>query len=98
MTVMDEPKLSRTEPEFRARQLGSALSGLAAELVEERRKVAELRREVAELKSRLQSLQPTQDGDAAEAGAARSRPGPRVAEPRDNGRSRRSTTSADEAR
>jgi hypothetical protein len=44
-----------TRTEFRAERLGSALRGLAAELVDERRKVAELRREVAVLKSRLAS-------------------------------------------
>ena len=38
---------------FRAERLGFALRGLAAELVDERRKVAELRREVAELRVRL---------------------------------------------
>jgi len=36
--------LPRTRTEFRAERLGSALRRLAAELVDERRKVAELRR------------------------------------------------------
>ena len=48
--------LHRTEPEFRAERHGYALRSLAAELVDERHKVAELRREVAELRARLQSL------------------------------------------
>ena len=43
--------------EPRAQRLGSALRGLAAELVEERRKVAQLRREVADLKRQLEALQ-----------------------------------------
>jgi uncharacterized coiled-coil protein SlyX len=79
VTLRDEPALSRTEPEFRARQLGSALRGLAAELVDERRTVAELRREIAELKSRLKSLQPARDDDDAEDRAGgRGRPGQRA--------------------
>ena len=56
MTPSDAPNLPRTEPEFRAQRLGYALRGLAADLAEERRKVAALRREVAELKARLKSL------------------------------------------
>lgn len=51
---MDVP---RTTPELRARRLGSALQGLAAELVDERRKVAELRHQLADLEARLESLQ-----------------------------------------
>jgi hypothetical protein len=50
----------RTEFEFRAERLGSALRGLAAELVDERRKVVELRREIAQLRSQLASNKPTQ--------------------------------------
>ncbi len=70
-----------TDREFRAHQLGSALRGLAAELVEERRKVADLRREVAELRERLEALQKAQGSEDAEAGGAGSRPGPRDAGP-----------------
>ena len=43
MTPSDDPTLPRTQPEFRAERLGYALRSLAAELVDERRKVAELR-------------------------------------------------------
>lgn len=60
---MEEPDPPRTEPESRAERLGFALRSLAAELVQERRKVADLRREVAALRSRLESLQPTQRSD-----------------------------------
>lgn len=56
MTPSDASNLPRTEPEFRAQRLGHALRSLAADLVEERRKVVALRREVAELKARLESL------------------------------------------
>ena len=49
----DKPEPARTEPESRGERLGFALRSLAADLVDERRKVAELRREVAELRSRL---------------------------------------------
>ena len=56
MTPMDAPNLPRTEPEFRAERLGYALRDLAADLVDERRKVTELRREVAQLSARLESL------------------------------------------
>ena len=57
VTPSDAPSLPRTEPEFRAQRLGYALRGLAADLVEERHKVAALRREVTELRARLKSLQ-----------------------------------------
>jgi len=57
-TPRDELAPPRTEPEFRAQRLGSALRSLATELVDERRKVAKLRREVAELKSLLESRPP----------------------------------------
>ncbi len=59
-----------TEPEFRAERLGMALRGLAAELVNERRKVARLRREVAQLRSRLASEMPSQGPDDAASGGA----------------------------
>jgi uncharacterized coiled-coil protein SlyX len=52
-----------TESELRAERLGFVLQRLAAELVDERRKVAQLRREVAQLRSRLEALQPAQDRD-----------------------------------
>lgn len=58
MIPRDEPDPPRTEREVRAERLGHALRGLAAELVDERRKVAELRREVAQLRSQLESVQP----------------------------------------
>ena len=57
--------LPTSEPEFRAERLGMALRGLAAELVNERRKVARLRREVAELQSQLASDVRTQRVDDA---------------------------------
>ncbi len=63
MTPREEPDPPRTEPESRAERLGFALRSLAAELVQERRKVADLRREVAALRSRVESLQPTQRSD-----------------------------------
>ena len=47
---------SLSEPEFRAERLGYALRSLAAELVDERHKVAQLRREVAGLRAQLKSL------------------------------------------
>ena len=50
------------DSELRAQRLGSALRGLAAELVDERRKVAELRREIAELKARLEGLESARPG------------------------------------
>ena len=56
MAPSDASDLPRTEPEFRAERLGYALRSLAAELVDERHKVAQLRREVAELRARLKSL------------------------------------------
>jgi hypothetical protein len=46
MTPTDEPDLPPTGPELRAERLGFALRGLAAELVDERRKVAQLRQQV----------------------------------------------------
>ena len=55
MTPSNAPSLPRTH-EFRAQRLGFALRSLAADLVDERHKVAALRREVAELRARLKSL------------------------------------------
>jgi hypothetical protein len=57
MARSDAPSLPRTERQFRAERLGYALRSLAADLVDERHKVAELRREVAELQARLESLE-----------------------------------------
>ena len=74
MTPDEEPDLLRIGSELRARRLGFALRGLAAELVEERRKVAELRRENADLRARLKSLEePTQNGGSAASRALDSR-------------------------
>lgn len=55
MTPEGSLDLPRTQPEFRAERMGIALRGLAADLVDERRKVAELRREIAVLRSQLAS-------------------------------------------
>jgi hypothetical protein len=60
MTPTDEPDLPRTVPELRAQRLGFALRALAAELVDERRKVAQLRQQVAELQALLESREQTQ--------------------------------------
>lgn len=76
MTPEDEPELPRTEPEVHAERLGFALRSLAAELVEERQKVAELRREVAELRARLESRHQATHSDQPEAGGADSTAGP----------------------
>jgi hypothetical protein len=59
MTPTDHPDLPPTGPELRAERLGFALRGLAAELVDERRKVAQLRQQLAELQARLESLKQT---------------------------------------
>lgn len=75
--VPDEPGLPRIGSELRAQRLGFALRSIAAELVEERRKVAQLRREVADLRARLASLEPTQGGDQAASRATGSGPGAR---------------------
>jgi uncharacterized coiled-coil protein SlyX len=64
MLPPDEMDAPSTTPELRARRLGSALRGLAAELVHERRKVAELRHQVAELEARLESVKRTTRSDA----------------------------------
>ena len=53
MTPTDEPDPRPTGPELRAERLGFALRGLAAELVDERRKVAQLRQQVANLQAQL---------------------------------------------
>jgi hypothetical protein len=74
--------LPTTDPEFRGERLGTALRGLAAELVDERRKVAQLRQEVAQLRSLLESETQTRPDDEAAPGS----PG------RPAGRSRRGTT------
>ena len=73
----DEPGLPRIGSELRAQRLGFALRSIAAELVDERRKVAQLRREVADLRARLASLEPTQGGEQAASRAAGSRLGAR---------------------
>ena len=57
MSSDDEPDLPRTGSEVQAQRLGFALRSLAAELVDERRKVAQLRREIADLRARLESLE-----------------------------------------
>ena len=69
MTPGDEPDLRGAEGESRAQRLGSALRGLAADVVSERQKVAELRRNVAELTSRLEAVQATQSRDQAQPAA-----------------------------
>ena len=63
MTPWDAPDLRRAEGESRAQRLGSALRGLAADVVNERQKVAQLRRSVAELTSRLEAAQATPSRD-----------------------------------
>lgn len=62
MTPEGSLDLARTQTEFRAERLGVALRGLAAELVDERRKVAVLRREIAVLRSQLGSFTPVATG------------------------------------
>ena len=59
LTSQEQRGLPGTEFELRAERLGTALRGLAAQLVDERRKVAELRRENRELKAQLERRQPT---------------------------------------
>ena len=94
MTHRDAPDVPQSERESRARRLGFALRGLAADLVDERQKVAELRRNVAELRSRLESVQPTQGRDQAEPAFL---PGTRPAWARWNGeRQRRYTLGVEE--
>ena len=60
MTPTHEPDLPRTRLEVRAERLGFALRDLAAELVDERRKVAQLRQQVADLQAEVESLKQTQ--------------------------------------
>jgi hypothetical protein len=60
--------VARTDSEFRAQRLGVALRGLAAELVDERRKAVEMRREIAALRSQLASLTSPLRDDAAAPG------------------------------
>ena len=67
--------MSRTELDLRAQQLGSALRGLAADLVDERSKVAHLHREVAELRERLGAVQRAQGSADPDPGGAGSRLG-----------------------
>ena len=61
-TFEDGPATPTTGSELRAQRLGSALRGLAAELVDERRKVAHLRREIAELRARFEALESARPG------------------------------------
>ena len=75
--VADAARQPSAGPELRAQRLGSALRNLATDLVDERRKVARLRREIAALRARLESLEPTQDGDKAYRTAAARSPRPR---------------------
>ncbi len=72
MTPTDDPDLPSTKPELRAQRLGFALRGLAAELVDERRKVAQLRQQVAELQARVESLKQTQRAAALDLKTTRS--------------------------
>ena len=81
MTTAESVDRPRTEGEFRAERLGSALRGLAADLVDERRKGAELRREIARLRSQLASRKPTQDRDEPASGGAGGRRGSSDSEP-----------------
>jgi hypothetical protein len=57
MTPENDPATPPRQSELRAQRLGSALRGLAAELVDERRKVAGLRREIADLKAQLGAVE-----------------------------------------
>ena len=65
MTSTDPIGRARTKPELRAERLGTALRGLATELVEERRKVAQLRREIKQLKAQLESRHRPQESERA---------------------------------
>ena len=73
-----------TDTEFRGERLGVALRGLAAELVDERRKVAELRREIAELRARLSSDRRTQRCEETASDGPTGRPITPDAQRRDN--------------
>jgi hypothetical protein len=68
MTSEDDPATPTTQSEVPVQRLGSALRGLAAELVDERRKVAQLRQEIADLKARLKALEPPRPGPRDPAG------------------------------
>jgi uncharacterized protein YlxW (UPF0749 family) len=72
---MHEPDLPRTRPERRAERLGFALRDLAAELVDERRKVAQLRHQVADLQAQLESLEQTQRAASSDLGTGFIHPG-----------------------
>lgn len=58
-------RLLTGEFELRTERPGTALRGLAGELVDERRTLAELRHEVTQPKARLESPQPTQEDEPA---------------------------------
>ncbi|MDA0167414.1 hypothetical protein OM076_44555 [Solirubrobacter ginsenosidimutans] len=60
--IENDPTTPTSQSEVRAQRLGSALRGLAAELVDERRNVARLRREIADLKARLEIAESTRAG------------------------------------
>jgi hypothetical protein len=62
MASEDDRATPTTQSEVRAQRLGSALRGLTAELVDERRKVAQLRREIADLKARLEMFESARPG------------------------------------
>ena len=66
MTPTHEPDVPRTRPEIRAERLGFALRDLAADLVDERRKVAQLRHQVAELEAEIESLKRTRRAASAD--------------------------------
>ena len=80
-TPSDATNPPRTGPAFRAERLGYALRSLAADLVDERHKVAELRREVAELRARLESLKEPHPGSGASSNTADPEPGLHPARP-----------------
>lgn len=65
LTSKEQLGLPGTDFELRAERLGTALRGLAAQLVDERRRVAELRRENRELKAQLERRQPTREHEPA---------------------------------
>ena len=58
-------RLLTGERELRTERLGTALRGLAAELVDERRTVADLRHEVTHLNARLESWRPSHEDEPA---------------------------------
>jgi len=75
MTPTHEPDLPRTRPELRAERLGFALRDLAAELVDERQKVAQLRHQVADLQAELESLRQAQRAASTDLGSGFIHPG-----------------------